>query len=90
MTATLPARPHLEHLKKQAKELLRDQRAGDRPLRGDRRGSGTGRRNDGWTGGCGAMASSSVPFTLVQLHLGAEVHANIIPVGTFSVGCIRS
>lgn len=22
--------------------------------------------------------------------LGAEVHANIIPVGTFSVGCIRS
>lgn len=36
MTATLPARPHLEHLKKQAKELLRDQRAGDRPLRGDR------------------------------------------------------
>ena len=32
MAAALPARPHIEHLKKQAKDLLRDQRAGDRRL----------------------------------------------------------
>ncbi len=32
MSATLPVRPHIEHLKKQAKDLLRDQRAGDRRL----------------------------------------------------------
>lgn len=30
MVATLPARPHLDHLKKQAKDLLKAQRAGDR------------------------------------------------------------
>jgi hypothetical protein len=29
VTATLPARPHIEHLKKQAKNLLRDHRDGD-------------------------------------------------------------
>lgn len=32
MSAILPERPHIEHLKKQAKDLLRDQRAGDRRL----------------------------------------------------------